>query len=94
MVAVKRNVESQVTGEACAAISSPVLLGMLVERKLDALADDLAQESAKASWTLAEIESALERFWLVGAPAAVDSGNNSDAAHENVTYSFVYFLAS
>jgi len=43
----------------------------------------LAQESAKTSWTLAEIESALERFWLVGAPAAVYSGNNSNAAHEN-----------
>ncbi len=50
--------------------SKPVLLGMLVERELDALADDLAQESAKASWALAEIESALERFGLVGGPAA------------------------
>jgi len=35
--------------------SKPVLLGMLVERELDALA---------------EIESALERFGLVGGPAA------------------------
>ena len=81
--------ESQTTGKTCAAVSSPVLLGMLVERELDALADDLAQESAKASlpmqasWTLAEIESALERFWLVGAPTTVDAANNSDAVHEN-----------
>lgn len=79
------NFESQATGETCAAISSPVLLGMLVERELDALADDLSQESAKASWTLAEIESALERFWLVGAPAAVDSTNNSDAVPESAS---------
>jgi hypothetical protein len=71
--------ESQATGKICIAISSPVLLGMLVERELGALADNLSQESEKASWTLAEIESALQRYWLVSAPP----GDSSGAIHEN-----------
>lgn len=76
--------EAQVIGEACAAISSPLFLGMLVERELEALADDLGQESGKESlaiqpsWTLAEIESVLERHWLVGAGES-QADSNSEA---------------
>ncbi|HEX9652077.1 MAG TPA: hypothetical protein VGA99_00070 [bacterium] len=74
--------ESQVTAAACTTIGSPTLLGMLVERELDALADDLQEESGKESWTLGEIESVLERYWLVGRPGVVESGKNSDAVSE------------
>ena len=77
--------ESQVTGETCNAISSPVLLGMLVERELDALADGLAQEPAKASWTLAEIESALERFWLVGVVSPSGDSPATQVVYESST---------
>ncbi|MFQ5649492.1 MAG: hypothetical protein ACE5IY_06080 [bacterium] len=59
--------ETEVTGEAQTLLSSQILLEMLKERELDDVFEDLGQEAQeKDSWTVTEIESALERHLLVG----------------------------
>lgn len=78
--------EASITGKEDRGVHSDVLLGMLEERDLYDMANELTPEaSGKEFWSVAEIENALERYLLVGrldhsSLPSTDSSNSKDVA--------------
>jgi hypothetical protein len=57
--------EAAITGRPCLTIASATVLGLLTERELYYQHAELTEEAAtKDCWTIPEVESALQRFWL------------------------------
>ena len=75
--------ESAAKGEEVHELGSEVLLGMLWERQLRNMAGELREEAGeKASWSLTEVESALERSLLIGGFEPSESDDDSTPGTE------------
>ncbi len=72
--------ETAITAQESLTIPSTTVLGLLTERELYYLVDELTEEAAtKDCWTIPEVESALQRYWL---SAPFDSHTRRNDQHE------------